>query len=62
MIWDAAIAAGATVDDLEKLDRGDYPKEFIAKLIAWRRASVAIDNHTQVAISDAAERKSKSRR
>jgi len=54
-VFDAAIAAGATIEDLWKIDSGDYPTWFIAKLIAWSRGSKMIHNHSQ----DAASSKSK---
>lgn len=48
-IWDAAIAAGAGIEDLWKLDQGLYPHSFVAKILAWHRGKIAIDNHTEAA-------------
>jgi hypothetical protein len=46
-VWDAAIAANATLDELEKLDAGQYPKIFVAKLVAWHMLKRQIDLHSQ---------------
>ena len=48
--WEAAIAAGATLDELQRLEQ--YPKEFRAKLIAWHGYHRAVEMHSQ----DAANR------
>lgn len=58
-LWDSAIAAGATVSDLWNIEIGKYPKEFLAKVVAWRRGSVDIANHTEEARAKALEKKTK---
>ena len=55
-LWDSAIAAGATLHDLWQIESGVYPKSFLAKVIAWRRGSIAINNHTEVARAKAMEK------
>lgn len=55
--WDAAVAAGATLDELLRLD--EYPKSFRAKLIAWHGYHKAIDMHAQDAVSQKMRRGSK---
>jgi hypothetical protein len=47
--WEAAIAAGASLDELFKLE--DYPKIFRAKLIAWHSKHKAVEMHAQDAVS-----------
>lgn len=54
-VFDAAIAAGATLDELSKLEK--YPKTFRAKLVAWFNYHNAIEMHSQ----DAANPKPKKR-
>jgi hypothetical protein len=51
--WEAAIAAGASLDELQKMDRGGYHPAFVAKLIAWHDMSRQIDNHIEDAKSRA---------
>jgi len=43
--WEAAIAAGATLDELLKLE--EYPKKFRAKLIAWYGYHKLVELHAQ---------------
>ncbi len=47
--WDAAIAAGATLDELLRLEQ--YPIMFRAKLIAWHNYHRAIEMHAQDAVN-----------
>jgi len=54
-LWEAAIAAGATLDELAKLDK--YPSRFLAKLIAWHQKHRIVALHEQDAAHRAAERK-----
>lgn len=56
-LWEAAIAAGATLDELQRLD--DYPKVFLAKLIAWHQKHRIVRMHEQDAATRAAEKRSK---
>ena len=55
--WDAAIAAGASLDELSRLDQ--YPKDFRAKLIAWHGYHRAIEMHSQEAVNSASKNKRK---
>lgn len=57
-VFDSAIAAGANIEDLWKIDNGEYPPAFIAKLIAWNRGRKLIDNN----VEDASIQQSKSKR
>lgn len=54
-LWEAAIAAGATLDELAHLD--DYPPRFLAKLIAWYQKHNIVKLHEQDAMQRAMERK-----
>jgi hypothetical protein len=56
-VWDAAIAAGATIDELKKLDDGGYPPMFVAKVVAWRAISNAVGNNVQDAVAAKAAKK-----
>lgn len=47
------------MEDLYRLEQGHYPKEFLAKIIAWNRGHVAIDNHIEVAKAAAVKGKNK---
>jgi hypothetical protein len=52
---DAAIAAGATLDNLEKLLAGGYDRNFVATIVAWNRSKGMIQSH----MDDYQEKKSK---
>jgi len=56
-LWEAAIAAGATLDELNRLD--DYPKSFLANLIAWHQKHRIVQMHEQDAAARATEKRSK---
>jgi len=56
-LWEAAIAAGATLEELAHLD--DYPKPFQARLIAWHQKHRIVSLHEQDAAMRAAEKKGK---
>jgi len=56
---DAAIAAGATLDELEKLERGGYPKRLLVLLLAWHEVRKAIELHVEDAKARAIERRMK---
>ena len=58
-VWDAAIAAGATLDELEKLDAGGYRPTFTAKLVAWHTIRKHIALHTEDARITEQERRAK---
>jgi hypothetical protein len=53
--WEAAIAAGATLDELQRLDQ--YPKQFRAKLIAWHGFHNAVAMHSQDAVNQKMSKK-----
>jgi hypothetical protein len=53
--WEAAIAAGATLDELYKWDSGGYTRTFKSKVIAWHNMHSLVELHK----SDAAERAAK---
>jgi len=54
-LWEAAISAGATLDELTKLDT--YPKAFQAKLIAWFEKHNLVKTHRQAAAAEAAKKR-----
>lgn len=56
---DAIIAAGATLDEVEKWYNGGYPVEFVSRIIAWRKMTHYIKNHTQAALHQASKGKNK---
>ena len=58
-LWDAVIAAGATLNELEKVDRGEYKGKFLAKVMAWKRIKNFIDLHSSDAQASAAEKAAK---
>lgn len=60
-IFDAAVAAGATLDELEKLERGEYSKQFLVVLLAWHEVKKTIELHVEDARARAMERKAKKR-
>lgn len=55
-LWDAAIAAGASLDELERLDEGEYSIKMQAKLIAWHQLHQLVEAHKEEARIRAAER------
>lgn len=56
-MYDSAIAAGATLEELYKLERGEYPGWFLARLMVWHRSAKMIASHGE----DAVARKMKSK-
>ena len=54
-LWEAAIAAGATLEELSHLD--NYPKTFQARLIAWHQKHKIVSLHEHDAAARAAEKK-----
>ncbi len=56
-IWDAAVAAGATLEELEKIQGGDYSSKFLAQLIAWHAGYKGINSN----VEDAKAQNSKSK-
>ena len=60
-LWEAAVAAGAGLDDLWRLDMGHYPKWFKAKLIAWFRFHELLKLHRELARQPKGQPKPKKR-
>jgi hypothetical protein len=56
-VWDAAIAAGATLDELKSIDEGKYPSWFLGKVIAWHMVHRLIDNHQEDAVATSMKNK-----
>jgi hypothetical protein len=46
-IWDSAIAAGATLKELEGIEKGRYSSKFLATLVAWHVTSMQINSHIE---------------
>ncbi len=46
-LWDGAIAAGATLDELHKINMGMYPPKFLATIIAWHMTHQQINSHIE---------------
>jgi len=59
--WEAAVAAGSTLEELKKMDDNLYPKWFVARLVAWHELHNLIEMHMQDAQNTAMERMSKKR-
>ena len=57
--WDAAIAAGATLDELYKWEQGEYPGWFRALVIVWYERKNQYEAHVEAARAQHMERKSK---
>jgi hypothetical protein len=51
--WDAAIAAGATLDELMKWEDGGYPPWFKALVMVWHERKILAENHAEEARADA---------
>jgi len=56
-VWDAAIAAGASLKELQAIDEGEYPSWFLGKIIAWHIASRQISNHQDDAVAKSMKKK-----
>jgi len=56
-LWEAAIAAGATLDELYRLENGAYSGTFMAKLLVWHKYSRLISNHIEDAKAKAIKTK-----
>jgi hypothetical protein len=52
-IWEALIAAGATIGDLLRLEEGRWPNWFIARVLAWHNGHRAVKTHTDDAVAKA---------
>lgn len=53
----AAIAAGASMDELLKWEQGEYPQWFMARVVVWHRHVAQIDAVVQNAIQKKAKKK-----
>ena len=58
-VWEAAIAAGATLNELQKLEDGEYTRSFLVKLVAWYNCRNMVELHTEDAKSKEMNRRSK---
>jgi hypothetical protein len=56
---DAAIEAGATLEEVRKWVDGEYDTRFMALIIAWNRTRKVISNHTEDAVATAMKRRGK---
>lgn len=56
-LWDAAIAAGATLSELARLD--EYDNAFLARVVAWNRGHIYIDAHKGDAQAEAMKKKNR---
>lgn len=45
--WQAFVECGATMDELQKFEEGAYPVWFVAKVMAWNRNRLMIENTVQ---------------
>lgn len=59
MLWEAAIAAGATLDELEKIDNREYSKRFLSRLMVWYERHMLHKAHVSEAESEYIKKKSK---
>ena len=57
--WMAAIYAGATLDELEKWDSWGYPRQFMAKVIAYYRQKKRVESFTEEAVAKSVNKKGK---
>lgn len=55
--WDAFINAGASMDELMKLEEGEYPNWFVARVMAWNRSHKYIENHVEDAVASKSNKK-----
>jgi hypothetical protein len=56
--WEAAVAAGATLDDLFEWDESNkFPVPFKEKVVAWYRLHKLVSMHSQDAVAQKSKRK-----
>jgi len=55
--WQAAVNAGATLDELEKWDNWEYPRPFMARVIAFHRLSNKVSSFTEEAVAKSVGKK-----
>lgn len=56
-LWEAGVAAGATLEELIRLDAGVYGNKFSARLIAWHNLHILVDINQKDAVNRASETK-----
>lgn len=56
-LFDAAIAAGATLTELDMLIRGEFSQKLMARVLVWHKYKQLIEVNTQDAVARASERK-----
>ena len=59
MVWEAAIAAGASLDELQKIEEGKYPNWFLSRMVVWYVRHNQYQAHVSEAESDYLKKKSK---
>ena len=47
LLWEAAIACGATLEELLRLDESSYPRWFVAKILAFNEIRKLIEMHSE---------------
>jgi hypothetical protein len=55
--WQAAKFGGADLDQLEKWDNWGYPREFMARVIAFHRQSKRVESFTEEAVAKSVSKK-----
>lgn len=53
--WQAAVDAGATLDELVKWDSGLYSRSFMSRVIAWYQLHGAVQAHMEDAMASKQE-------
>jgi len=61
-LWEAAITAGASLTELEKLDAGGFSVRFQGKLMGWHMLHQLVGLHKQDAAARASEKAAKRKR
>lgn len=57
--WLAAIHLGATLDELLKWDNWEYPRAFMARVIAFYRQQKRVESFTEEAVAKSVKKKGK---
>lgn len=61
-IWQAAVASGATLGELEKLYQGRYDKRFLAMVVTRYRLDVNVRQHMEAMKAELVRKEAKRRR
>ncbi len=61
-LWDAAVAVGATLTELQEMDQGKFDGKFLARVLAYKRLKDFVELHSADAQGAAAEREMKRHR